>query len=331
MTTEYFYPYARAGAALSAEVTGLLPDDLQLVDDRVKLTASESASVTIHVLCEVDPALVAKCLPAGSDPASDVSLGLKTSSVQSRVRRLEYAPAGEMEHEFEVTLQRADHWGLVELQPVLVLARDLAEEPGLASARGTVLAADPPIIIEFDENSPISGKALPIEWRSFELEPGLGPDEIHALKTEGPQPKILLNRDVPNAYTVLMSLGTTGAEARIRNVEFHKIALQVWTALIGQSLLELSRLASSGLSVEEALDELTGWQADVLHDWAPYLFPECSPGDALQQLLQNIDDNDPDVLQMRTGSAIQRRFKSVGSFRGLIQTQSAFAGGSGSD
>ena len=256
--------------------------------------------LVVEVRCSIDPDQVGLLLSPG-----DASLVLRSTSASSRTRQL-IEPTSEtspFERVFTCTFDLTSVRGSIELEPLLVLSRNLPPSPGNAHVKGSVLATGEAVIVVIDPTDPPVGPSLPIEWRSFEEEPMFPDENLFHLESD-PDPKLFLNSDIDGLHSVLMSKGTHGRDARIRDAVFAQIVLQVWTSLFAEAFraLRADAAASPDAPVEELLGGLDPWKRQVLEDWSRQLTPGDDP---VKQLL---DADDTELLTTKLPAALQSRF-----------------------
>ncbi|KLR59927.1 hypothetical protein IMCC26207_110166 [Actinobacteria bacterium IMCC26207] len=300
MATKFLYPYKVVPEAITVQVlsTSLEDELLGPQFDLRELTESAGATFQIAVRCSIAPETVKELLPAGSDPFTSVSLGIREFSIKNRRRRIHAAPDGVLDHTFDLVFEVDDNWGKLELKPVLLLRSDLAAEPGLAKSAGSVLTWGSPLALLFDTPESFSGGSmLEVEWRNFEEDAGLPNDALHALEIDA-RPKLLLNSSSAAAYDILRSEATRGKKARLRDVAFASIATAVWTTLISVSFaaLRAEAVLDPSLEADELLNEMAAWQRAVLEAWAPRLAGEADPVTAMSELAAAAKTNEVDIL-----------------------------------
>lgn len=316
MGRAFAFPYATAQSCLSVELR-ISPGDLE-PDDHRTIDAVELDEVDIGFDFEVDLGALGKVLPPGTDPEKSCSVGVRVQSESSRMRWVKCAPGVGGEQTVSVVLDRALCYGKIRLTPMVVLDGDLEEVAGLASAGGSILAEVEDYSVLMDPPQVLPGSSLRIEWRKFSEEPGVSSTDLFALRVEG-TPIILLNTEFPNAYDILESRGTHGANARIRDVQFHLIVHQVWTSLIARALDSLSTALREGDRAPlEALEELEEWERQVVKDWAPHL-TDSAGDEAIESLCKHVGKGTGDLLLVGVPSAIQSRFNTPASFSGLVK------------
>lgn len=300
MATGYAYPYKVLDDAVLVEIVDTEPEvpvDHHRLDLR-ELAETPGAMLKLTVRCSIDPEAVASVLPPGADPASAAQLSLRQRSVGSHLRSIDAEPAGEFDATFELEFPVDQHFGTVELEPLLILAEDLDGPASCARAAGSVLSWGPKLSLQFDSSEPFStGGMLEVEWRNFDEDPDLPSDALHTLEIDD-RPKLLLNSASAAAYDILRSEASTGTKARLRDMTFASIAAEVWTTLVrsSYSALRIQVALEPDADASDLLAEIAGWQRSVLEAWAPLLLEEDDAQLAVTELCEAAGSDDVDPL-----------------------------------
>lgn len=319
MSKVFAYPYRTAGC-LTTELTVNEPTEAEPDDNNV-IRALEDEVVRLVFSLEVDLDRLESALPGGTDLRAACGVGVLIESASSRTRKMHWSEELVDRQAIALEICRADYFGSVKLTPAVLLKQGIDEQQEFAHAKGSVFQRGDTVTVQLDEADPPPGSGLRVEWRSFKSEPGLSVQELFALRVEQNEPIILLNSDHEGAFQVLESRGTHGANARIRDAQFHLIAHQVWTSLIASTLERFdSELDNTDRSADEAIKELTPWESQVLDDWAVHLLPpDTGEADRLSELAALLEEGVSDMVLERIPVAIQRRWMTPRSFDGLVR------------
>jgi len=267
-----------------------------------------------------------KCLASDDELLSSCVVVLIAQSISSRRRDAIGREVVDGQVSFDVDLAKSRHRGLVEVSARIVRAvRHSSPDPARASDEGEVLGESEPIRIHFDEPSTAPGASLDVEWRDFESDDFLNSqkDNLFAIEDSEP-PRILLNSNIRMLYEILSNNGPRGRKAKIRESVFAQIVHQVWTSLLGDAASAVVKSSldfqSSGRSPDAAdvLEDVGGWRAAVLKDWAPDLTSESDKDLAIERLVDDLADGLGPLLIGPVPAAIQRRMKTMGAFHGLV-------------
>lgn len=324
MAVQRFYPHriAREGA-LQLKVSDLPTELIEHRERSIDAYTHHPEEVTLPFELSVDVRALAATRPESESSLDEIGLGLKIMSNSGRQRYLKYLPQGIDTSSYELVLRREDWFGPVDIHLVAVLRSEASPVAGYASDKGALLGWSEPLRLMLDEQfAPPSG-GLDIEWFKFTEYSTLNDQHLFAMQASGKSgPRLLLNSDFPQAYGVLTSRGTRGAQARIRDATYMQIAHQGWSSLLGAAYGGLREACQNGEGGGESpMEELLPWQAAVLRDWALYLFPEeTDPEGALEKLVDSADEGEyQDVLVNRLPSAINQRLRTGSAFEGLVR------------
>ncbi len=327
MSADRFYPYRVAAEQMLLDLS--LPEgpDLRRTGDGSIVVYEEEPDVLKLNASVLIADSVFDWVLAPSERANPpVDVRLVCSSRESR-RRSSISMPGDGIHEGELTLERQDWRGIVEIRAVLVRT-DTASKPssGFAADRGASLAWSSSRRVLFDEPPQPPGDQLEVKWENFaeSTNPARKRNaaSIFALDTSGEQPVVFLNLGVHRAVDVLGSAGTHGRKARIRDATNYMIVHQVWTSLVGISLAKMAAIKNSGESVssDDLLGEVGDWEARTLRDWSRHLYPDLDHEDALETLIKAADNPvETQEIMSFLPSAIQQRFRTFRGFEGLVR------------
>lgn len=260
-----------------------------------------------------------------ADSMSKIMLVLR--SIESRYRdSISLKWDGDANYTGEIEFTRREWTGAVEIQALLVRTTDNDSLPSdFASDTGAILSSSEPQRILFDEPR-LLGDYLEIRWKRFsEGEEWLRRQaaNLFAIDILQLRPVLLLNSEIPNAVAILDNNSNTGRGARIRDIIFRTIVHQVWSSLLSITLAELSKYIgfTADETDESPLEQLQPWQKRILEDWAPKLYSDGEPTDALSRLINAMQETSSsfELLAVRIPEAIQRDYDTVQAFQGLVR------------
>lgn len=323
MTTSTIFPYrVLVGDEISV---GVRSDELEQRADESwdAQSVDDSAALTIDV--HVDVADLEKCLTPGEQPSDACEVVLLLESVSSRRRECVARLPVASQVSFNLDLAKRDHRGLIEISASVVRNVDCeGAQPGRAAAVGDLLGRSAPIRVHFDEPHAAPGSSIEIEWRDFANDAVLAAQEdlLFAIEDSEP-PKILLNSGVKLLHDILMSPGVRGRKAKIRDAIFMQIAHQGWSSLLAdaasaafQAYRDLEPAGDP--DADQVFQELGGWRAAILGDWAPWLLSEPEADLASERLIADIADGIGRLVIDAVPRAIQTRLGTRKSFDGLV-------------
>lgn len=327
MSVATFYPYRVAGERLQLDLEPLMPAIDKKADGSLYATAPDLQEVAVRCNVSVPDRILQKVIPPAERRDPPVEVRLLCQSDEARIRRA-YKLEGDLTASFrELVFQRAEFRGRIDLEAVLVRTSSLASVIiGFASEKGARLAWSQKRSVYFDPPPPPLGDYIEVRWENFSastkswLRAHKG--HLFALDWEKGRPVIVLNGDVPHLRQVLESEATAGPKARIRKATNFLIAHQVWTSIIAIVLAELSRPdeQQDDWTVEDRISGLDEWKQNVMRGWSPYIFPDRDKSDALEELVRAAKDTGGwREVMIRLANAIQERFSTYTSFRGLVQ------------
>jgi len=282
-------------------------------------------SVALQVEVQIDIGRLKECLPTSESPEV-CDLLIVAQSVTSRRRECLVRHPVRRTMAFELELEKKRHRGELNLYVKVVRRSDCSERPAaIAFSSGDFLGEASPIRIHFDEPASAPGAGMRIEWSDFATDTRLErqADHIFALEDQEP-PLILLNAGIPRLYEILSSKGAHGRNARVRDAVYMQIVHQVWTSLLGDAISAVHKAlndlheAGEVAEVDQTFDEVGGWRAAVLRDWAPALIGVADKGQAAEQLLERVGDGVGSVLLADVPRAIQGKVKTRKAYDGLV-------------
>lgn len=324
MSSQTFYPYATVpeGIILELDVPDLDPPRGD--DGTILLYELQGSSYAVRASFVV----LQQTLDAISSAGDTPELWLLARSSEGRSREgWNFGRADTAQHLFEWD---ANDWrGTMDIQAVLVRGDNRA------GPKGTTLAWSPIRRVHFTEPVSPPGNNLRIRWRDFQHEEGLRhlATHLYTLSQAGPdaEPEILLNQGVAGLYDILMSRGTHGAKARIRDAVFMQIVHQVWTSVLTAVLENVRyRFAEEpDLEASDVLANLPAWQAGILRSWAPALTRLKDRAEALSELIERLCGDAggrvvADLVMTAIPDAIQERFGTRKAYDGLMKDAGMF-------
>jgi hypothetical protein len=322
MAINYAYPYKVLPDEVQIKVLATTPGvavDGHRLDLR-ELAEAGGVDFRLTLHCTIDPELVTSALAPGTDPATGAQLAVRQRSVGSHRRAIDVGAPGEFDATFELRFPVDDHFGIVELEPLLILAEDVPGPASHARAAGSVLSWGPQLRLQFDSSEPFSaGGMIEVEWRNFDEDPELPSRALHTLEIDD-RPKLLLNSASAAAFDILRSEATRGTKARLREVTFAGIAAEVWTTLVRSSYaaLRVQVALEPESHPEELLAELTDWQQSVLESWAPLLLNLEDSSTAVRELCEVAASGESDPLS-RLDKVLHQQLNPRGCFDKLAE------------
>ena len=199
-------------------------------------------------------------------------------------REVHPGPAGAGGHPFDLVLRRDQFRGVVTLGARLVRTAPREPGEGLFASEGQVhLATSDVVELELDEPELRRG-FLTVRWEPLEEE------LVYRLDTSDPtKPVLLLNNRHPALYRILNSPGTTGREARMRDVVFEQIYYGVWLQLIHRT--------AADIDPDDHVRQ--DWQKGVLRFVGEILYPEIPTLDEVARKVRTIVES-PDTIASLT-------------------------------
>jgi|TARA_B100000315_G_scaffold245408_1_gene271238 hypothetical protein len=312
-TPHIFYPYpaVRTGwLSLRAELKAESEGVSQLTHGSIEAVGA-TEPFEIDLTLEFDPGIARRDLNLEEDQSNHVQLVLVESGIHSRLRVkvAEFPLHGGTGAVKTVRYDPADCRGDIALQAFLVYT---VRASGVVS--GTRCSESERVLVHFDEFGSPPGQGIEIKWVDFSEEDRYTDvkDELFVLDLITEPPVLLLNEGLPGFKSVLMSRGTRGSAARIREAEFTLIESQVWNVMLAEAL---GRLVDAGDDEEEINEQLGGWRGRVLRGWAPALmgYREAGVKDLASRMRAHPDELLLNILPRK----VQLRAGAGHSFSGL--------------
>ena len=302
------YAYARTGLVTQAprvELDGVRSDEPTDVDRHLVLVEDEQWEQARVVLpITVEPALLAEVVPESERAAPPLVLMVVVRCEATRLRRARVVagpPIVAGTHEAVLELRREELRGSALLTPMLLRASDAEVSlAGYAALAGARVAGGRHWELRSEPQQPADGRFLDVRYRPFSTDPVLArySDNVYRLELDQETPTLWINADHEPLVPVLGARGSTGKQARLREVFFDVIAQGVWTQLFVRAADELRQLGELPYP----------WQEVALRELLPLMYPELSSHrprlEALREALQS--DGLGAVIE-RLDAALQRK------------------------
>jgi hypothetical protein len=312
---ERLLPYAYAKRGLRCDLMDASIDgDRQLgsIDRKAHLIRLETRdweelSLKFRLAAEDD--MLQRVLPDGSDsgPPADYLLAVRCPDTHYRygVRVGLDLGADDFAATIKLTIERDHVRGSIAIIPFLIRNVDADDQKmSMAVTAGARVASTRSWEVRVDSRPRARTQHLDINFVAFSEHNRFEAyaDRVYFLDADGEKPMLWLNQDHPRVAQILGAKGTVGIAARTRDVFFDLIANPVWTQLF----------VRAAASLDEHGETTFEWQAGVLHEIAPEIYPEYDAetrldiirahvGDPAQlgELIQHVDL----VLQAKDGYA----------------------------
>ena len=235
-----------------------------------------------------------------------------------------------------LNLNKRDWRNEVEISALLTLKKDVKEQNGYASSKGTKLGWSTAYKIYFDEPEEKSGGAsMELKWESFSS-PKLSwlneyySKDIYTLDISrgNKMPKIYLNSDMDNHLRSLIEEKSTRASRKTssRDLMFQTISNSIFTQLLTESLLDLhnniQEHEGSGsdkeVVIETAWEELVEWKKKMIENYSHKILPSSRKKDALENLKEKI------YYEKDAISEISRKILNIAQNSSDYNTQKVF-------
>lgn len=281
-------------------------------------------SVDLKVSISTESALL-DLLPPGERDDPRVGVGVLFHSIPSRIRRLvSLEESGPLEWSGKLELDGDSLLNSATLEPVMYRLDESTETiVGKAAHKAARIGWGPAIRFLFDYFPEPGSHWLKMEWVDFESEPALKDlkDLLFVLDVDAPGqlPVLRLNESIDGLKTILMAPNKNSHLRRLRDSVGSAIALQAGTQM---SLHVTSRIFAAAktdpdASPEELIDELRGWEQEVVKYWSTKVFPETGAS-AITKFAEDASDSISLAgLNARLGIESQRLVDLRGSFGGL--------------
>jgi hypothetical protein len=318
-----FYPYAFAEEELNIEIVDLKVDGTSqqervssqsLAVSMQDLTDWERASMTLKISLPED--VVSRVLPPEEGSTPPWRLRISLSCEKTRWRRgYTLNPGGDNGiWAGTIDINRAQLRETVKMIAYLVRTTSSGADSQFARRQATRLVSSPEWYIYVDPPSFPPGNHLEIRWEDFKL-------SLHKVRMENPSllyyldftespPVLWLNEGVIDFKPVLMSVGTIGSKAAVRNTLFDSISQTVWVALVMQA---------ANAAPDSDSEPPEDWQRGMLSQFAPFVYRDCSKELAVRQLIAAAKDREqiPTLIESIL-VGIQSRLNLVKSTNGIL-------------
>lgn len=235
-----------------------------------------------------------------------LELILLIKSIKSLTRKS--IPFKISENKFILELELSKHeWREdVNISSTLVLKKDIPEIIGYASKKGSQLGWSTHYKILFDEpdeKETGQGQGMDIRWKSFKNEELSWLNkhyykDIYALdfsKGTNKLPLVYLNEDMNPHLKALLRIETKQSSTKnlARDLMFSNISSSIFTQLITSSLIDFRTLSQiykeeKDIAIENAWQDILGWQRKILENYANKLSPASRKKDALENLKESL-------------------------------------------
>lgn len=303
---ERFLPYAHARNASTLSIDRVIGDEATPDRTRhlVELDQSEWTQVELH--CSVtEPPVEVFPDDERENPPAQALVVIRCEATRSR-----FSVRCDAQGKAQVSLQRANVWGTVELRPVWVRTRARPPATGFAHELGARVAEGRAWSVRVDRQRDAAGRFLDTRWQKFSDDAELvrHRDTLFRLQI-GDQPVLWINADHEDVRRVLDDRGTRGPRARTRDAVFDLVAQSVWTQLFVQ--------AASDLALGDGL--VWGWEHSVLRELLPSLIPNARTHAArLDSLIERLEREELPDLVVELASVLQSRHRLAEHLSKLI-------------
>lgn len=235
-----------------------------------------------------------------------------------------------------LNLNKQDWRNEVEISALLTLKKDIKEQNGYASNKGTKLGWSSSYKIYFDEPEEKSGGAsMELKWESFS-----GPKlswlndyyskDVYTLDISrgNKMPKIYLNSDIDSHLRSLIEEKSTRSSKKTssRDLMFQTISNSIFTQLLTDSLIDLHNNiqeherggSDKEVVMDTAWEELVEWKRKMIENYSHKILPSSRKKDALENLKEKIYD-DKDAI-----SEISRKVLNIAQNSSEHSTQKVF-------
>jgi hypothetical protein len=254
-----------------------------------------------------------------SDPPLEMVLLVRSPMSSHRSLILAKKAKSGSTYKAELSFCKAEFTRTVTITPALLRRGDRGSTSGYASHRGAILATGDPLKVSVDEAPETTGSYMDLIPEDFAESANAArrdnSDLIYSVDLSAAEPRIYINTGLKNVKKILFSTATQGKEMRARTALFDVIATGVWTSLVTDATrLLASNLESSSGDIEEAFENLDGWQRDIVESWAQEITGESSEEEGIQALSEIVLDPS---LSQRISFAVQRQADSGKNLDGL--------------
>ena len=200
----------------------------------------------------------------------------------------------------------------------------------VSSAAGVVVGETEPFYVHIDEPPEQSGNFIRVVWRDFSKHYPDIAGNSHKLVFEDSVPYLALNSQLTSWRVVMESKARHGERARIRELNYAVIYVDVWQILINRTINKLTEILAERLAHDlplhtpDPVRELIWWETKLLQLWFTRIYRMGPEDDWSRRLVEDIDSNSP--LEETIANAVQRYAKLGQEFEQLVRAVGAEVG-----
>lgn len=173
---------------------------------------------------------------------------------------------------------------------------------------GRVIGSSEPWIVDLVARTPSRQRSVTVLWRDFHADPDAAlymyRNDAWSLDATGPEPVLYLNEGFEGLKALLSSGDRVTREALLG-----QIAMNTWSALFNTAVAGL-----------DGADDWPGdWRESVLRRLLPEMFSDCSPEDALAEVLERRASGDDGDLQTRLAHASAHQARTPRTLSALLR------------
>lgn len=186
-------------------------------------------------------------------------------------------------HDVTLEVDREELRGRVDLVPFLTRVEESeGTHPRYGTTPGLRLASGQSWTAQVDAPSTPGDQMIDGEERSFEEDDSLPPTEhlYYVDFSQAEQPKLFLNSDHGRVMGVLRSEGSTGVQARMRDVILDEITYGVWAQLIFNT--------ASDVSEGDEYEPRHEWQETILERFGTDIYDVDDEAEAARRLYEDV-------------------------------------------
>jgi hypothetical protein len=318
-----FYPYAFADKELNIEILDVKVDGISLPGrvtpenlaiSLLDLVDWEQATLKLKISLPEDA--ISTVLPEYERSTPPLRLRVILSCEKTRWRRgyaLSYSEdRGTWSGSVEIN--RAQLRETVKLVGHLVRTVSSPSNYRFANRQASRVASSQEWHLYIDAPSLPPGNHLEVRWEDFKVSEhpvrAANPTLMYYLDFSETQPVLWLNEGISDFKPVLMSLGTVGSKAAVRNTLFDSISQTVWISLV---------LQAANAAPDADSDPPEDWQRGILLQFAPFVFRDCTKELAVRQFITAAKDAEqiPTLIESMIVGA-QAKLNLVKSTNGIL-------------
>ena len=213
----------------------------------------------------------------------------------------------------ELNLNKQDWRNDVVVSALLILKKNIKENNGYASDKGTQLGWSSAYKIYFDKpEEKFGGASMDLQWESFSgdklqwLNKHYSKDVYTLDLARGNKmPKIYLNSDIDHHLKSLLTNTSNRSSLKTssRDLMFQTISNSIFTQLLTDSLIEFNKNlldpdnkdSDKEVAIDAAWEELQVWKKQIIENYAHKILPDSRKKDALENLKENIYENQEEI------------------------------------